>query len=243
MNRQRIIIFSLLTIVFVGMTALYFRQVWNESRTRFRTGYDVPRDILPDDLLSDTEIYVGTQPTAPNVRETDPLLAGNSQSLVTMIAFGDFQSDLCRQQATAIKDALRTTAVGDNVRVVWRDLPIIRGHSKALPSAIVGRCAAKQGKFRQMHDLIFEQAVSYDDMEFLRFARKINLDEQDYTVCVRDPAITFSIDRDIEDALRHGVAEVPMLFINGQAFRGFTDAQTLTEILRYELSRAEASNE
>ncbi len=243
MSRQRIAILSLLALVFVGITALYFRQVWNESQTRFRTGYDVPRDILPDDLLSDTEIYAGTQPTAPEVRESDPLLAGNAGSLVTVIVFGDFQSDLCRQQATAIKDALRTTASGDRIRVVWRDLPIIREHSKALPSAIVGRCAAAQGKFKQMHDLLFGQATTYDDLEFLRFARQINLNEQEYTVCVRDPAITFNIDRDIEDALRHGVAEVPMLFINGQAFRGFTDAETLTEILRYELSRAEAAEE
>ena len=239
MNRQRLIILSVLALLLVGATVLYFRQVYDESRTRFRTGYDIPRDIIPSDLIT-TEIVTPEEPVAPEIRDTDPLLAGNPNSPVTLIVFGDFQSDLSRQQATAIYASLKSADVGGNVRVVWRDLPVIRDHSKALPSAIAGRCAARQEKFKQMHDELFSNAVAYDDMEFLRMARKINLEEEEFSICVNDPAIVFNIDRDIEDALRHGVTEVPMIFINGLAYPGYSDAETLTEILRYELSKAQS---
>lgn len=238
MDKQRLIILLLLALAFITATAIYFTGVWNESRTRFRTGLPVPQNILPSELVDESLLYAGGPPQAPDVRATDFLLSGSAESPVTLIVFGDFQSELSREQAIALEDALRLVGRPQDVRVVWRDLPIVSQHSKALPAAIAARCAGAQGKFKAMHDVLFQDAAQYDEFEFLRFARKINIDDETFGVCLRDPAISFAIERDVEEAQTLAITEVPTIFVNGQPIEGYLDANRLTEILRYALPAA-----
>lgn len=235
MNRQRLIILIILALVFIGATLLYFMRVWNESHTRFRAGLPVPRNIMPEELLNEEELIPEGPPQAPSIRPEDPLIAGSASSILTVIEVNDFQCDVCRDQAQALQDALRLVGGSSAIRVVWRDFPIVTEHSKAMELAIVGRCAAKQEKFKQMHDLLFFEAENYTEDEYLRFARKINLNEQDFSVCIRDPAVTFNITRDIEALQMLAIKEVPTLFVNGYPLAGYVDAESLATILRREL--------
>lgn len=234
MDRQRLTLFVLIALAFTGTVALFFSQTWTESRTRFRAGLPVPRDIVPKSLFTEEELMAGSPPVAPDIRTTDPLIAGTATGSVTVIVFGDFQSDLTHQQHTAILRAV--SAVGErSVRVIWRDLPNINEHSKAMRSAVAARCAGAQGAFKAMHDLILNEASTYDDLEFLRFSRRAGVEEQAFLVCMRDPAIEFAIRQDMDDAAKHAITEIPTTFVNSQPFTGFVDEQTLTAVLRNEL--------
>jgi protein-disulfide isomerase len=237
MNRQRLIIFLILAFVFIGATTLYFTQVWKESQTRFRAGLPIPRDIVPEVLLSDEERIPEGPPQVPNIRDNDPLISGSAKSPLTLIMVSDFQCDICRDQAQALKDALRLTGRSSDIRVVWRDFPIVAEHSKALAMAVVGRCAAAQGRFSEMYDLLYFETKEYTEEEFTRFARRINLDEQEFKVCIRDPAQTFYISEDVEDARMLAIKEVPTLFVDGFPIVGFVDTDSLATILRRELRR------
>jgi protein-disulfide isomerase len=238
MDKSRLTILILFALTLVGMTTFYFMRVWEDSQTRFRTGLPVPKNLVPDSLLTDAERVAGLPPQVPIVRDTDPLLTGSASSSVTLIVFGDFQSELSKQQAADIRDALLAVGGRTSVRTVWRDLPNAADHSKAVAAAIAGRCATKQGKFAGMHDLLFKEARVYDEMELVRFARKLNIDEEAFRTCLRDPAIRFAIDRDIEDAISKAITKIPTLFVEDRALEGYTDAQTLTPILRAALQQA-----
>lgn len=238
MDRSRLVTLIVLALVLVGMTTFYFMKVWEDSQTRFRTGLPVPRNIVPDSLLSDAERLAGLPPQVPVVRVSDPLLSGGTSSSITLIVFGDFQSEVSRQQASAINDALLTVGGKTSVRTVWRDLPNAAEHSQSVTAAIAGRCAAQQGKFVGMHDLLFTEAAAYDELELTRFARKIGASEDTFRTCLRDPANRFALDRDIEDATAHAVTQVPTLFVEDQAIQGYIDAQTLTPLLRAALQQA-----
>jgi len=238
MNRQRVILLSLLALVFLGAATLSFRQAWNESHTRFRTGLPIPTDIVPKQLLTQAEINAGGPPIAPEVRPTDPLLSGDAASPITLIEFGDFQSELTKQQDTAISQALTKINTPGLIRTVWRDLPNSAEHSKAIAAAIAARCAAEQGKFKAMHDLILSSAQTYDDQEFLRFARRISLKEDAYTLCVKDPKWTStSIPQDLSQANDLAITQVPTLFVDGTPYQGFTDTETLYGLLKKEQQR------
>jgi len=235
MNRQRLILFSLLTLVFIGVSFLYFAHVWKDSNTRFRTGLPVPRTILPDSLLNPDEIIPKGPPTLPELRAEDPVLAGSSKSPITMVVFGDFQCEFCGNQAQAIDEALKLVTTRDAVRVVWRDLPLTTQHPRALAAASVAQCAARQGKFKHMHDALFFDAVELSDTEFFSIASTLQLDSAALLTCLRDPAVAFRLNADIQIAREHAITSVPTTFINGKPFEGYLDAETLAAILQKQL--------
>jgi len=237
MNRQRLIIFLLLAVMFIGATALYFAGAWRESQTRYRAGLPIPRDLIPEELLTDEERIPDGPPQAPEVRPEDPLISGNPASPLTVILVSDFQCDVCADQAQALIDAIRLTGRPQDVRVVWRDFPIVSEHSKALAMSVIGRCAAAQGRFREMFNLLSFETKEYTEEEFTRFARRINLDEQEFSVCIRDPAQSFYITQDMEAERMLGIKEVPTMFVGESPIVGFVDADSLTAILRRELGR------
>lgn len=237
MNRERLILFLLLTFLFAAVSFVYFSRVWNESRTRFRTGLPIPSNILPEELKASEDRIAKGPPRAPDIRPEDPILYGNDRSPVTLIVFGDFQCEFCADQAHAIDAAILGIGKINAFRVVWRDLPIVTLHSQAMSAATVGRCAARQSRFKPMHDLLFTRAEAFNETEYLSFARQINLVEHEFLTCLRDPAIPFQLNRDIELAREHAIAEVPLMFINGKPITGFVDDDTLKQVLELELER------
>ncbi len=238
MDRQRLVILLVLALVFLGATTFYFTQVAHESKTRFRAGLPIPTNLLPNDLVSEDQQIPNGPPTPTDVRPADPLLWGNASSAVTVIVFGDFQSDASRQEAAALQDAVKLAGGSSDIRIVWRDFPLIQEHSKAVMLATAARCAGEQKKFREMHNLIFAQGKTFDEAEVLQFVRKLGLNESDFTVCMRDPAITFHIQEDVIDAQKHAVKGVPTVFVDGFPFVGFVDASTLATIFRRDLNLA-----
>ncbi|MFA5129967.1 MAG: thioredoxin domain-containing protein [Patescibacteria group bacterium] len=232
MDRQRLIILICCTLAFLGACWYLFAQTWGESQNRFRVGMPISvSQASKFGLLSQSQMASMSAPTMPDVRATDPLISGTTNSKVTMMVFGDFQSDLTKQEAAAMEQALNI--VGPNlIQTVWRDFPDQNSHSRALATAVAVRCAAQQGKFKSMYDLVIKESQQYDDFELLRFARRAGVDEQAYSVCIKDPAIPFGIQQDLADAGNHGITEIPMLFINGTPIKGYTDAPALTAALR-----------
>lgn len=233
MNFQRVLLLSVLALAFLGAATLSFSRIWNESHSRFRTGLPVPKDIIPKQLLTQAELNAGGPPIAPEIRSSDPMLSGTVASPITLIEFGDFQSDLTKQQDAAITQAISKLGNPELVRHVWRDLPNAAEHSKAVEAAVAARCAGEQGKFKAMHDLILRNAQVYDAMEFLRFARRINLKEEVFTLCVKDPKWTSTaIPNDLSLATDLAITQVPTVFIDGIPYEGFTDSETLYGILK-----------
>jgi protein-disulfide isomerase len=235
MNLQRIVLLSVLALVFSGVATLSFYRVWNESQTRFRVGLPVPQSIVPKELLTTAEINAGGPPIAPEIRSTDPLLSGDIGSQVTIIEFGDYQSDLTKQQNQAITEALVKLNTPNLVRTVWRDLPNSAEHSKALDAAIAARCADEQGKFKAMNNLILQSAQQYDSMEFLRFARRIALKEDTFVNCINDPKwLSTVIPNDLSEATDLAITQVPTIFINGTPYEGYTDTETIYNAIKRE---------
>ena len=238
MNRQRIILLSVFTLVFLSVATIVFIRSYSEGHDRYRIGLPVPRNILPTELLSDAELYGNEDPTMPDIQDSESVLYGDQNSPVTMMVFGDFQSDLSRNQASAIEQAITDLGAENDVHVIWRDLPNLADHSRAFASAIAARCASQQGAFKKMHDLIFFEADDYDEMEFLRFARRINIKEDVFTTCLKDPAHEFRINQSIEDAQMHAITQIPTIFVNDEVHEGYVDSASLVTILRYHLQQS-----
>jgi protein-disulfide isomerase len=237
MEHQRAVILAFLVLLLLGVGTAFVVKNWNEHTQRFRTGLPVPQSILPEELLDVSQIVPSGPPQRPPTRPEDPLLAGSASGTVEVMVIGDFQCPFCKDQAQAVKDALVLlgTQRARQLRVIWRDLPLVNQHPRAQAAAAAAECAGRQGKFAAMHDALFFKAQELSDAEFFTFADELRLNTNEFLTCLRDPAIPFRLQRDLEDLRGYAIVSVPLIFIEETPLDGFTDARTLAALLERRL--------
>ncbi len=102
-----------------------------------------------------------------------------------------------------------------DVRVVELNFPLNR-HKFARPAAAAGLAAGKQGKFWELHKLLFDNHKKINDQLIVQLARDVGLDMAQFERDRKSPEITNLINRDLMQGQRHGVRGTPTVFINGK---------------------------
>src|SRR5436305_9184881 len=99
---------------------------------------------------------------------------GPETAPVTLVEYGDYECPYCGEAYPIVKEAQRR--LGDRLRFVFRNFPISTAHPHAEHAAEVAEAAAAQGKFWEMHDLLYERQATLDDAHLQRFAEELRLD-------------------------------------------------------------------
>ena len=148
----------------------------------------------------------------------------------TLVEYGDFQCPYCANAYPEIKELRRR--MGDRVRFEWRHFPIERKHPHALQAAEAAEAAGTQGRFDDMHDLLFEnqRALEHDDL--VGYARQLGLDVDRFERELRDHVHVDKIRAERAEGEASGVTGTPTLLIDGEPYDGFYDAETLADELR-----------
>jgi protein-disulfide isomerase len=117
-----------------------------------------------------------------------------------------------------------------DVKLVYKNFPL-RNHTFARQAAIAALAAEKQGKFWEFHDLLFENYNRLSADKIKDFARKLNLNMEEFEKDQKDPEIPAMISRDSSEGNRVGVRGTPTLFVNGRLLkdRSFAGFQALIE--------------
>jgi protein-disulfide isomerase len=147
------------------------------------------------------------------VQPTDHLL-GDAHAPVTIVEYGDFECPNCKQAAPAVKLLLERFA--GRVRAVYRHFPLEEVHPHALAAAQAAECASGQGKFWQMHDLLFENQSHLKTQQLHSYAQSLGLDMARYTAEMDDEVYLQRIREHMQGAHRSGVRGTPTFFINGR---------------------------
>ncbi len=154
---------------------------------------------------------------------------GNPDAPVTIVEFSDFQCPYCAGLQPTLKKVL--TAYPDDVRLVYKDFPLSRLHNQAENAARAARAAGEQGKYWEMHDLIFENNNKLSDDMFRELAERLNLDIARFMADYRSRRYDKQIQEDINLGRSIGVTGTPTLFINGKRMRSrsFNDFRAAIE--------------
>jgi protein-disulfide isomerase len=140
-------------------------------------------------------------------------VTGATHAPVTVVEYGDFECPNCKQAAPALKLLLERFA--GRVRVVFRHFPLEEVHPHALSAALAAECAGGQGKFWQMHDLLFANQDHLKPNHLHSYAEQLQLDMSRYTAEMDDQVYLQRI-REHEAGARHsGVRGTPAFFVNG----------------------------
>ena len=152
-------------------------------------------------------------------------IKGNKNAPVTIVEFSDFQCPYCARVQPTLKQVLK--AYPDEVKLVYKDFPL-SFHQQAKNAAKAARAAGEQGKYWEMHDLIFEKYSSLTVEMFREFAAKLNLDMNRFASDFSSNKYDNLIQQDMNLGRKAGVAGTPTLFMNGKRMksRSFVDFKT-----------------
>ena len=129
-----------------------------------------------------------------------------------MIEYADFECPFC----AALTRKLDAVAV----RVVFRHFPVRSSHPRAWPAACAAEAAAIQGRFWDMHDLLFADQGRLEDPHLWRRAEELGLDVARFQDDRRSEAVVERVRRDFSSGVRAGVVTTPTVFADGRMSAG-----------------------
>jgi protein-disulfide isomerase len=165
-----------------------------------------------------------------------PEIRGRKDALVTIVMFGDFECQHCRAVIGAVDEVL--SQHGDDVRLVFRHLPLENVHTWARPAAKAALAATEQDKFWAMHDALFERGNRLDADTIESAAREAGLDMVQYATDLASAEVDRRLQRDIDAAAKFGIRGTPAFFVNGRYLGGRQSASAFNAVINEELERA-----
>jgi protein-disulfide isomerase len=143
---------------------------------------------------------------------------GGTTAKVTLEEYGDYQCPPCGGLFQELKTIEKE--YGNQMRFVFRHFPL-QGHRHALTAAFAAEAAGLQGHFWEMHDMIYQNQLSWspaDDARtvFLQYARSLNLDLERFKRDMDSPEVAARVKADYDRGVALGVNGTPAVFINGR---------------------------
>jgi Na+/H+ antiporter NhaA len=163
-------------------------------------------------------------------------IRGPDDAPVTLVEYGDFECPYCGQAEAAIRELL--AAHGDDVRYVWRHLPLNDVHPSAQLASEAAEAAAAQGRFWDMYDILLAHQGELAPRDLVRYAGELGLDVERVRDELRRREYASRVSEDVASADASGVSGTPTFFINGRRHYGVYDLATLTEAVRAAKVRA-----
>ena len=148
-----------------------------------------------------------------------PHVRGNPNAPVTLEEFGDFQCPSCGSYYPELKKM--EAEFGDKMKVIFRELPLLPMHEHALMAAQAAEAAGLQGKFWEMHDLLYENQTKWVEAKdlvpvFADYARQIGINPDQFMKDLNGEKVAARIFQDGNRAHSFGLKGTPSFFVNGK---------------------------
>lgn len=164
-----------------------------------------------------------------NISIDDDPMKGDPNAPITIIEFSDFQCPFCAKfHETTLPLLEKNYILTGKVNFVYRDFPITSIHPNAVTAALASECTDDQGKYWEMHDMIFENQRIWQGLEpsqsantFRDYAIELGLNMDEFDSCMTSGKYIEEIKNDLDDGRAYGVSGTPGFFV-GNAEIGFT---------------------
>lgn len=204
---------AILAPLLVWLATVMIRRIPDERRAR-QLGATADTII---DLAEDVD------PERDHIR-------GRIDAPVTLIEYGDFECPYCGHAAPVIDKLLGN--FGDELRYVFRHLPLNDVHPNAQSASEAAEAAGAQGRFWEMHDVLMRSPDELSPVDLYRHASELGLDLDAFTEDLRRRRHAGRIAHDVQSADASGVSGTPTFFINGRRHQGVYDIDTLTAAVK-----------
>jgi protein-disulfide isomerase len=154
---------------------------------------------------------------------------GPADAAVTLVEYGDYQCPYCGAAYPIVKEIQQR--MGETLRFVFRNFPITTSHPHAEQAAEAAEAAAVQGKFWEMHDVLYENQKRLDDRALHTYAEELGLDVERFDRELVEHVHAARVREDFMSGVHSGVNGTPSFYINGVRHDDSYDFDTLLAAL------------
>jgi protein-disulfide isomerase len=138
---------------------------------------------------------------------------GPTDAAVTLVEYGDYECPYCGAAYPIVKEV--QARMGDRLRFVFRNFPITTSHPHAEQAAESAEAAAAQGRFWEMHDVLYENQRRLEDEDLRTYAEQLGLDVERLAGELAEHVHAERVREDFMSGVRSGVNGTPTFYING----------------------------
>ncbi|HYJ75440.1 MAG TPA: thioredoxin domain-containing protein, partial [Kineosporiaceae bacterium] len=171
-----------------------------------------------------------------DVDESRDHIRGPMDAPVTLVEYGDFECPYCGQAEPVVRELLASH--GDDIRYVWRHLPLEHVHPHAALAAEAAEAASEQGAFWEMHDLLLDHQDHLTGRDLVAYAQQLGLDVDRFHRDLKEHRLAGRVAEDVQSAELSGVSGTPTFFVNGRRHYGAYDIDTLKAAVKTAKARA-----
>jgi protein-disulfide isomerase len=164
---------------------------------------------------------------------------GSEAAKVTLVEYSDFQCPACKYFYGMTKQLKQEK--GDQVQFVFRHFPLTQIHKNALPAALAAEAAGKQGKFWEMHDILFEKQEEWSANENITqsvgiYAAQLGLNIGQFQLDMQSLELADKVRRSMEEGNAQGIQGTPTFYLNGKMIK-IQSYEELKSAVESELSK------
>lgn len=210
------IIFSLLIVVVSGFVV-----------------YSIFNDKSANENQKDSMVVENKTNYAQSIDSLDDPFLGDTNAKIVLVEFADFECPYCQQEFSTIRELAN---LFPQIKIIFRDLPLVSIHNNALSAAVAANCAHKQNKFWAFHDQLFINQNQLSENLYNNIATRLGLDEIAFKQCLANDLVKDEISKDANDANKMAVKGTPTFFLNGKMISGVITLEVWQQIINAALS-------
>jgi len=158
---------------------------------------------------------------------------GPQDAKVKIVEYSDFQCPFCGRVVQTIRQI--EEEYGDKVQITFRNFPL-SFHQFAQKAAEAGECANLQGRFWEMHDMMFAHQNALRTEDLKSYAKQLGLDQEKFDSCLDNGEMKAEVERDFQDGTAAGVRGTPAFIINGEHISGALPFERFKEVIDKKLA-------
>jgi protein-disulfide isomerase len=153
------------------------------------------------------------------VSENDHIVGDPNTAKIVLVEYGDYECSHCGDAFPVVKKFVDENI--KDVAFVFRNFPLRDAHPNAMAAAATAEASAKQGKFWEMHDMIFQSHAGLNKETLNELVKAVGLDSETLEADIKSEELLNKIDEDFEGGVRSGVNGTPSFFVNGEKWEGY----------------------
>jgi protein-disulfide isomerase len=173
--------------------------------------------------------------TVPVTPQRDHI-TGRPDAPLTMVEYGDYECPFCRMASAVTEDVI--DRLGDDLLFAYRHFPLSTIHPHASLAAEAAEAAGSQGRFWEMHRLLYANQQRLESTDLVARAKMLQLDVQRFIGELRTNAHRAKVQSDFMTGVHSGVNGTPTFYINGRRQDGPADLPSLMASLQAALQRS-----
>jgi protein-disulfide isomerase len=167
---------------------------------------------------------------------TKSVWLGKPDAPVSLVQYGDYQSEACAKAHKMVKKLLELYP--GKVRFNYRHFPLTQVHQHAHKAAEAAVAAVQEGKFWEMHDLLFQNQRRLGAVSLKEYAREAGVMDKNLLPKLVDSAYGWSVRADLLEGLDNGVRDVPGFLINDELYTGKCTLEGLSKAIEDALKQS-----